>query len=48
MMSYMPKGEYEHALAATLKDNGIMGLYTVNVADFEEFAFLEVINPLSE
>jgi len=42
------KKVFDVALAATLKDNGITGLYTVNVADFEEFAFLEVINPLSE
>jgi hypothetical protein len=27
-------------------DTNISGLYTVNAADFEEFDFLEVINPL--
>ncbi len=37
---------FDVALAATLKDNGISGLYTVNVNDFDEFDFLEVINPL--
>ena len=29
------------------KDNGISGLYTVNVDDFKEFDFLTVVNPLS-
>nr|VFK44527.1 MAG: hypothetical protein BECKTC1821E_GA0114239_103632 [Candidatus Kentron sp. TC] len=38
---------FDVALAATLKDHGIPGLYTVNVKDFEEFTFLEVRNPLS-
>lgn len=33
-------------LAATLKDNGIDRLYTVNVDDFKDFAFLQVANPL--
>jgi len=37
---------FDVALVATLKDNGISGLYTVNVGDFEEFYFLEVVNPL--
>ncbi len=37
---------FDVALVATLKDNNISGLYTVNVADFEEFDFLEIINPL--
>jgi hypothetical protein len=37
---------FDVALAATLKDNGIAGIYTVNVADFEDFEFLEVVNPL--
>jgi predicted nucleic acid-binding protein len=37
---------FDVALAATLKDNGISGLYTVNVTDFDEFDFLEVITPL--
>lgn len=40
------KKVFDVALAATLKDNGIQGLYTVNTSDFEEFAFLEVKNPL--
>jgi predicted nucleic acid-binding protein len=40
------KKVFDIAIAATLKDNGITGLYTVNVADFEEFEFLTVINPL--
>jgi len=30
----------------SFKDNGISGLYTVNVDDFEGFEFLEVIHPL--
>ncbi len=37
---------FDVALAATLKDHNITGLYTVNVDDFKEFDFLEVINPL--
>jgi len=37
---------FDIALTATLKDNGISGLYTVNTKDFEEFTFLEVKNPL--
>jgi predicted nucleic acid-binding protein len=40
------KKVFDVALAATLKDNRIQGLYTVNTNDFEEFAFLEVKNPL--
>lgn len=37
---------FDVALAATLKEHGIEGLYTVNTTDFAEFAFLEVKNPL--
>jgi len=40
------KKVFDVALAATLKDNGVEGLYTANVADFEGFDFLKVINPL--
>lgn len=40
------KKVFDVALAATLKDNGIQGLYTLNTSDFEEFAFLEVRNPI--
>jgi predicted nucleic acid-binding protein len=40
------KKVFDIVLAATLKENGVLGLYTVNVADFEDFDFLEVINPL--
>ena len=40
------KSIFDAALAATLKDNSIQGLYTVNVKDFETFSFLQVINPL--
>ncbi|MFQ5706022.1 MAG: type II toxin-antitoxin system VapC family toxin [bacterium] len=40
------KKVFDVALAATLKDNGISGLYTVNANDFYEFDFLEVLNPL--
>lgn len=45
-MTTTRKKIFDVALAATLKDNGIAGLYTANVADFEDFGFLEVINPL--
>lgn len=37
---------FDVALAATLKDNHVRGLYTLNIADFIEFGFLEVKNPL--
>ncbi len=40
------KKVFDVALAATLKDHDISGLYTVNVSDFIEFSFLEVVNPL--
>lgn len=40
------KKVFDVALVATLKDNDVVGLYTVNVADFKCFDFLEVINPL--
>ena len=40
------KKVFDVALAATLKDNGISRLYTVNVADFRGFDFLTVTNPL--
>ncbi len=40
------KKVFDVALAATLRDNGIPGLYTVNTKDFEEFTFLDVKNPL--
>ncbi len=39
---------FDIALAATLKDNGVSGLFTVNVNDFKGFDFLEVTNPLQE
>jgi len=39
---------FDVALAATLKDHNITGFYTVNVDDFKEFDFLEVINPLEQ
>ncbi len=42
------KKVFDVALAATLKDNHISGLYTNNVDDFKEFDFLTVINPLSD
>lgn len=45
-MTSTRKRVFDVALAATLKDNGIVRLYTANVADFEDFAFLEVVNPL--
>lgn len=37
---------FDIALAATLKDHGIQGLFTVNTADFEGLSFLDVKNPL--
>jgi len=41
------KKVFDVALAATLKDNGVEGLYTVNVDDFKDFPFLDVENPLA-
>ena len=41
------KKVFDVALVATLKDNGVQGLYTLNTTDFTEFAFLDVQNPLS-
>jgi len=40
------KKTFDVYLAATLKDHGIEGLYTVNVDDFKEVTFLKVKNPL--
>ncbi len=40
------KKMFDVVLAATLKDHGITGLYTVNTDDFKDFAWLKVINPL--
>jgi uncharacterized protein len=37
---------FDIALAATLKDHGIKGLFTVNTTDFEGLSFLDVKNPL--
>ncbi len=42
------KKMFDVVLAATLKDHGIKGLYTVNTVDFEGFEWLTVINPLKE
>lgn len=41
------KKVFDIALVATLKDHGISGIYTLNVADFKEFDFLKVVNPLT-
>lgn len=41
------KKVFDVALAATLKDHGVSGLYTANTKDFEEFEFLDAKNPLS-
>jgi hypothetical protein len=41
-----PGKVFDVALTATLKDNGVVGISTANVGDFEDFAFLKVINPL--
>jgi predicted nucleic acid-binding protein len=38
---------FDVAIATILKDNLISGIYTVNVDDFKDFDFLEVINPLA-
>jgi len=40
------KKVFDVALAAVLKDNGVSGLYTVNISDFSDFGFLTVINPI--
>lgn len=37
---------FDVAIAAILKDNNVFGIDTVNVKDFDNFSFLEVINPL--
>lgn len=37
---------FDVVLASSLKDNNIEEFYTVNVKDFEEFNFLQIINPL--
>jgi len=41
------KKVFDVAIAATLKDNQIEGLYTVNVDDFKDLPFLQVENPLA-
>ncbi|MCL4708977.1 PIN domain-containing protein [bacterium] len=41
------KKTFDLFLAATLKDNNIEGLYTVNTIDFQDFSFLKVINPIA-
>lgn len=40
------KNIFDAVLAATLKDNNITGLYTVNIKDFKYFDFIDVVNPL--
>ena len=40
------KKVFDVALAATLKDNDVNGIYTVNTKDFKDFDFLDVINPI--
>ena len=42
------KKMFDVVLAATLKDHGVTGLYTVNTADFKDFEWLTVRNPLQE
>lgn len=37
---------YDISLIATLKDNGIRGIYTANTKDFQDYPLLTVINPL--
>lgn len=41
------KKVFDIALAATLKDNNINGIYTANTKDFEEYEFLIVENPIA-
>jgi hypothetical protein len=41
------KKVFDVALAATLKDNHVEGLYTVKVDDFKDFPFLNIENPLA-
>lgn len=41
------KKTFDIFLAATLKDNDIEGMYTVNTDDFQDFSFLKVVNPLA-
>jgi len=41
------KKTFDAAIAAALKDAGVRGIYTVNVDDFKEYDFLEVIDPLT-
>lgn len=38
---------FDVAICATLKDNDIQGIYTVNTKDFKDYSFLTVINPLT-
>ncbi len=40
------KKTFDIFMAATLKDDDIDGLYTVNTSDFQGFTFLKVVNPL--
>lgn len=37
---------FDTSITATLKDNSIQGIYTVNTKDFQDYTFLTVINPL--
>lgn len=41
------KNIFDVGLVATLRDNGVAGLYTVNVKDFQAFDFIEVVNPIA-
>lgn len=38
---------FDIAIIATLKDNNIRGIYTVNTKDFIGYDFLSVINPIN-
>lgn len=40
------KNIFDTGLVATLKGNGITGIYTVNTKDLKPFTFLDVRNPL--
>lgn len=41
------KKTFDLFLTATLKDNAIEGLYTVNTDDFQGISFMKVVNPLA-
>jgi hypothetical protein len=44
--SNSPSRVFDTALAATLKEKDIPGIFTANERDFRGFGFLDVHNPL--